>query len=81
LGLGIANDQAIWDYAKMNDFTLVSEDADFAEMAALLGPPPKVIWIRVGNRPTAVVAMLLRDRVSTINAFESDDTARCLEIY
>lgn len=57
---------------------LVTLDADFAEMAALLGPPPKVIWLRCGNQHTAAVESLIRKDV--IASFEQD-TAACLEIY
>ena len=53
LGLAEASDGALWDYAKTHDFVLLSQDSDFADMAALLGAPPKVIWLRCGNRPTA----------------------------
>jgi len=31
-----AEDRAIWEYAKGNDYILVSQDADFADMATLL---------------------------------------------
>ena len=41
LGLERASDRALWDYAKANEFTLVTLDADFGEMAALLGRHPK----------------------------------------
>ena len=34
-GLAEADDGIVWQYAKANGFTLVSQDADFAEMAAL----------------------------------------------
>lgn len=37
LGLHRANDRVIWEHAKANGFTLISLDADFAELAALLG--------------------------------------------
>ena len=37
LGLAEADDRDVWDHAKTNGFTIVSQDADFAEMAALLG--------------------------------------------
>ncbi len=43
LGLERAADRTLWQYAGSNGYTLVTLDADFAEMAALLGPPPKVI--------------------------------------
>ncbi len=81
LGLAQADDRAIWQYAKANGFTLVSLDADFAELATLAGAPPKLIWLRCGNQPTAVVEKLLRDHAEVIAAFERDESAACLEIY
>jgi predicted nuclease of predicted toxin-antitoxin system len=48
--------------------------------ATLLGPPPKVIWLRCGNQPTERVEKLLRDHAKTIGAFEHNKAA-CLEIY
>ena len=80
LGLGTADDRSLRRHAGENAFVLVSLDADFAELAALLGPPPKTIWLRCGNRPTAEIAALLRDRAAAIVAFEQSDSA-CLEIY
>ncbi len=79
LGLAQADDGAIWGHAKSNGFVLVSQDADFAEMAALFGSPPKVIWLRGGNQPTAVIELMLRDRTDAIVAFGQDAEAACLE--
>jgi predicted nuclease of predicted toxin-antitoxin system len=59
----------------------VSQDADFAEMAALLGPPPKVIWLRAGNQSTSAISTLLQRHADLIIAFGNDDDAACLEIY
>jgi predicted nuclease of predicted toxin-antitoxin system len=81
LGLAEADDGAIWRYAMANGFTLVSQDADFAEMATLLGAPPKVIWLRGGNQPTNAIVTLMRGHAGLITAFEHDDSAACLEIY
>ena len=39
--LGDVSDIAIWEYARDNDFTLVSKDADFVELSILRGFPPK----------------------------------------
>ena len=80
LGLEQSVDRALWQYAGLNGYLLVSLDADFAEMAALLGPPPKVIWLRHGNQPTAAIEQLLRKHAEAIVAFGSD-AAACLEIY
>jgi predicted nuclease of predicted toxin-antitoxin system len=49
-------------------------------MAALLGPPPKVIWLRCGNQPSAIIEALLRQNAEAIAVFEGEETA-CLEIY
>ncbi len=80
LGLERADDRAIWDYAKANDFALVTLDADFVEMAGLLGGPPKVIRLRCGNQATTVIETVLRDHANLIVDLGQDNSA-CLEIY
>src|SRR5882757_7033856 len=79
-GLSQTGDQDIWDYAKAHGFAIVSQDADFAEMAALLGSPPKVIWLRSGNQSTATISTLLRRHVEINISFGGDHHAACLEI-
>ena len=81
LGMERAEDRAIWEYAKANDFILVSQDADFADMATLFGPPPKVIWLRCGNQPTDAIERRLRGHAEAIAAFAEDGAAACWEIY
>lgn len=51
--LGQSADREIWQYAAEHDFAIVSDDADFFEMASTLGPPPKVIWLKGCDYPTA----------------------------
>ncbi|SRR6185312_5094128 len=81
LGLSEIADRALWEYAKINGFAIVSQDVDFAELAALLGSPPKVIWLRVGNQSTAAVSALLRGHAEIITSFGDDPDMACLEIY
>jgi predicted nuclease of predicted toxin-antitoxin system len=81
LGLSQSDDAAIWTQARQGGFVLVSKDADFADMAMLRGAPPKIIWLRCGNVPTAQMAALIRAHQPTITAFGKSDTAVCLEIY
>jgi predicted nuclease of predicted toxin-antitoxin system len=69
LGLAEAGDREIWQHAKTNDFVVVSQDADFAEMATLYGPPPKVIWLRCGKQPTEAIERRLREHAEAIAAF------------
>ena len=56
----------------MNDFVIVSADADFYELAITLGPPPKVIWLRGCDYPTAVAEELIRSESIRIAAFWKD---------
>ena len=79
-GLANADDRSLWQFAGANGYALVTLDADFAELAALRGPPPKVVWLRCGNQATATVARLLREHGEAITTFERD-AAACLEIY
>jgi len=55
LGLDQADDRRIWDHAGRHGFVLVTQDADFSDLALFLDPPPKVVWLRCGNKPTAYV--------------------------
>ena len=48
---------------------IVSKDSDFRQLAFLLGPPPKAVWLRRGNASTIDVYNLLKRQVETIEAF------------
>jgi predicted nuclease of predicted toxin-antitoxin system len=80
LGMAEADDRALWQHAQANGFVLVTQDSDFADMTALFGPPPKVIWLRCGNQPSDAVEKLLRRHAHAIAAFEHDNTAGSLEL-
>jgi predicted nuclease of predicted toxin-antitoxin system len=78
LGLVSTDDGIIWEYAKMNGFTIVSKDADFHQRSILYGHPPKFIYLRVGNSPTSKITQVLRDNVETIEQFEKGETESIL---
>jgi predicted nuclease of predicted toxin-antitoxin system len=69
VGLAATRDRAVWAYAAANGFVLVTKDDDFHRLSVLLGAPPKVIWIGLGNCSTADVARLLRSRHEEIAQF------------
>ena len=48
-GLASATDGDVWRHAREHGFAAVSKDPDFRQLAFLHGPPPKVIWVRIGN--------------------------------
>lgn len=70
LALDAAEDREIWTYAGEHGFTIVSKDSDFRQLAFLHGPPPKVIWVRIGNASTIDVYRLIAGRLDEIEAFE-----------
>lgn len=73
LGLEVATDREIWEYAGEHDFLIVSKDSDFRQLAFLLGPPPKAIWLRVGNASTTTVAEVLRAGADVIARFAASE--------
>jgi predicted nuclease of predicted toxin-antitoxin system len=79
-GLSEAADSAVWEHAKRQGFTIVSKDTDFEQRALLLGHPPKVIWIRLGNCTTDAVAALLRAKRQDLEAVAADAAASFLAL-
>jgi predicted nuclease of predicted toxin-antitoxin system len=81
LNFSEADDIDIWEHARTNNFTIVSLDKDFADLALLRGAPPKVIWLRCGNSTVAVIAQLLRQNLEAIENFETRPDLEVLEIW
>lgn len=79
-GLERASDEAIWEYAKLHGFVIVSKDSDFHQRSLLYGPPPQVIWIRRGNCSTNEIGELLRLRKNEIKAAHADPQAAFIEL-
>ncbi len=77
-GLDRADDAVIWEYAKLNELTIVTKDDDFRQRSFVLGAPPKVIWIQLGNCSTDDVASTLRANAANIEAFVLSETAALL---
>lgn len=69
LNLDTAEDFLVWQYARDNDFIIVTKDSDFSELSLLRGFPPKVIWIRIGNSTTNEIESLIRSHTEEINNF------------
>lgn len=77
-------DFSIWSYAKYKNFTIVTFDADFYELSTLYGHPPKIIWLRTGNRTTNHLAdFLIEKRVDIEDFIKNPDLFEiaCLELH
>jgi predicted nuclease of predicted toxin-antitoxin system len=77
-GLLAASDEQVWQYARTNEFAIVTKDADFAEMSRLLGSPPKVVWLRIGNCTTSRAELVLANLGSRIQDFLTRGADHCL---
>jgi predicted nuclease of predicted toxin-antitoxin system len=81
VGLDQADDTAIREYARQNDFLIVTKDADFSDLCLLLGFPPKVIWIRRGNCKTSDIESLLRNYYDDIKTLSQDQIVGVLTLF
>jgi predicted nuclease of predicted toxin-antitoxin system len=77
-GLAEASDTEVWQFAIDHGYAIASKDADFHQRSFLLGHPPKVVWVRLGNCTTADVVDLLRARSSDLESFRLDRDAAFL---
>ncbi len=75
LGLLGAADRVVWERAGAGGFVLVTKDEDFHRLSVLRGPPPKVVWLRLGNCTTREAATVLRDHSEAIRAFVAHEDA------
>lgn len=76
-----AQDIDIWNYAKDNDFIIITKDADFAERSLLFGYPPYVLWIRKGNCSTNEITIILTKNFELIKSFIETEKSGLLNLY
>jgi len=50
-----AADNTIWEWAKANDFVIVTNDSDFVDILTFRGFPPKIVLLKMGNNTTNIV--------------------------
>lgn len=65
-------DADLWEWAKRDGFVILTQDDDFVEMSALLGTPPKVVHLSMGNHTTREWMDIIQANRSTIEQFDRD---------
>jgi len=75
------DDIMVWEYAQKNNFTIITQDSDFYDLAFLKGAPPKVIWIRSRNVSTNYVLELLKNNFLAVKRFIEDSPSALMELY
>ncbi len=59
---------------------IVTKDEDYSQLSVLLGCPPKVLWVLLGNCTTGQVEALLRRHRIDILAFDADPNVGVLAL-
>jgi predicted nuclease of predicted toxin-antitoxin system len=83
LGLENVKDKEIWQYAKNNNYAIITFDADFVDLNVLYGHPPKIVWLRIGNTKTDFLILKLEEKANEISSFLTEEKYSdigCLEI-
>ena len=81
IGLKQSSDEMIWDWAKMNSYTIVTTDADFAALSGVRGWPPKVIHLEECDFPLRIIEELLRQNAVRISEFDKDPNTGLLAVH
>lgn len=67
-----ASDSQLWSTAREKDLAIISKDDDFLHRALLLGHPPKVIILNIGNCSTRELIAFLKSRSTIVRSFLSE---------
>jgi len=65
-------DEDVWEYARANGFIIISKDSDFQQRSLLYGHPPKIVWLRIGNRTRQQLVVLITSHEQEIHALDTD---------
>ena len=81
LGFAQATDADLYRFAGDNGFAIVTRNDDFEFLSHLLGPPPRIVVLAVGNATVAELRALLERHGAVIAEFiRSADEDRVLKI-
>jgi predicted nuclease of predicted toxin-antitoxin system len=75
-----AKDFEIWNYAKLNLATIITNDDDFSILSISQGYPPKVVLLKTGNQSNNYVLELLIKHIDDIKKLIDSEDLSLLEI-
>jgi predicted nuclease of predicted toxin-antitoxin system len=80
-GLERVSDREIWDYAKNGDYVIVTKDEDFLGLLSLLGYPPKVVLLTLGNCTNQrILDALINTQADIYSQLDREDVG-LVEVY
>ena len=63
------SDDAIWQFAKKEGYTIVTKDDDFHQRSLTLGHPPKIVWLKIPNTKRSELEGFIRKEALIIEQF------------
>ncbi|MCF6318196.1 MAG: DUF5615 family PIN-like protein [Proteobacteria bacterium] len=78
--LDFSDDIDIWQFAKDNNFVIVTKDIDFNELSVLNGFPPKVIWLNIGNCNNDRIEKIIQSHSRNLILFAKESESGFIEI-
>lgn len=75
-----AKDREIWEYARLNNAIIVSNDDDFSLLSIAKGFPPKVVLLKTGNQSNYYILEILHKHIKDIETLEATTEYGLLEI-
>ncbi|MEM7602502.1 MAG: DUF5615 family PIN-like protein [Verrucomicrobiota bacterium] len=69
LGMADGSDIDIWEFAKAHGYSIVTKDKDFYERSTVVGQPPKVIHLTLGNCSVADCVNAILNRSGQVKDF------------
>lgn len=81
VNLATADDLEVWLFAKNNDYTIATQDSDFIDIGLINGYPPKIIWLRCGNKSSKNIEQILRENYNIIKEFVEKLPHNYLELF
>ena len=80
VGLKDASDLDFFQFARLENFSIVTFDSDYSDLSTMKGFPPRIIWIRTGNLTTKSIIKVLNQNEDQILGFLKNGNSGVLEI-
>jgi predicted nuclease of predicted toxin-antitoxin system len=80
VGLERTPDREIWEFARFNEFAILTADADFQDLAVSFGHPPKIILLKGCDYGNAAAEALIRSQAIRIAHFLADGERAVLSL-
>lgn len=82
IGLDVpSTDIQIWNFALANNFIIVTNDEDFADLSSIKGFPPKIVLLKTGNQSNNFIEQKLIEHKNDIENLISNEDYGLLELF